>query len=335
MAIIEKWKVQYKNALRGKLLKESFNMDSFMDEYDNGIDKINTVYNYIESHLKNRNFGTLKTSTDLMNHINQVAKQLLGVDDFNMEMPDEYEAVKERVKELLLKLKESIIIKENRDKIERLAPGKQYMFYDGGESFYMNYVGVSSAGNFEFKLSDTGKAVFLNQNDVTDYVYPSNLKESKQLNETSFTIPSPQVILNYGEQDIVKGIKELFKKYDGFTLEKIQALGDNEYYNVNAVYDLNDDMNDLEFKRYTIGQTIHKFRLDFFSDLSTIFPIVNANLGAYEFVKGNDKVKFVITLLLSKTNNREWVSGQYKKKDTKSGKAILDVLKKRDLTEGK
>ena len=172
------------------------------------------------------------------------------------------------------------------------------------------------------------------------YLKSIKLKESKminkkeQLNETSFAFNNtPKFILNYEESDIVKAIKEAFKKYDDFTCVKISAVGDTQFYNVEVVVDVTDEFSDIESKRFVISQKIHKFRSELCTDLSSVLPVVNINLGNYEFVKNSDSLKFSLTLLMSATNQRDWVSGEYKKKDKKIGQKILDSMKHKELKE--
>ena len=162
----------------------------------------------------------------------------------------------------------------------------------------------------------------------------NKMENKKQLNETSFTFNNTsKFILNYEDQDIVKGIKELFKDYEGFTCNKISAVGDTQFYNVEITSELEDEYKDIEQKRFLISQKIHKFRAEFFTDLSSIFPVVNMNMGNYEFVKNSDKIKFTLTILMSATNQRDWVSGEYKQKDKKLGQKIIDSLEKTELKE--
>ncbi|MEO6303511.1 MAG: hypothetical protein ABIP51_10085 [Bacteroidia bacterium] len=170
--------------------------------------------------------------------------------------------------------------------------------------------------------------------------YLKTLKENKkmknknQLNETSFSFNNTsKFILNYDDQDIVKAIKELFADYEGFTCNKISAVGDTQFYNIEVTADIEDEFPDIESKRFVISQKVHKFRSELFTDLSSIFPVVNINMGNYEFTKNSDKIKFTLTLLMSATNQRDWVSGEYKQKDKKLGQKIIDSLKKEEIKE--
>lgn len=163
----------------------------------------------------------------------------------------------------------------------------------------------------------------------------NKLKESKKnLKEgTSHEIPSPKYMVNYEEQDVVTAIKEAFKNYDGCTCKKIAAVGDSQFYNI-EVSIVESDIDNLEAKRFVIAQRLHKLRAELFADLTTIIPVVNINLAKYEFVKNTDNITAVFTLLMSQTNQRDWVTGAYKQRDKKLSDKLEKALEvKREVKE--
>jgi hypothetical protein len=192
-------------------------------------------------------------------------------------------------------------------------------------------IGILDA--MKYKVSDIYQMLHIDkQGRLTEN---KQMKNKEQLNETSFVFNNtPKFILNYEDTDVVKGIRELFKNYDGFTCNKIAAVGETQFYNIDITADTDEDYKDMESKRFMISQKIHKFRAEFFTDMSSIFPVVNINMGNYEFTKNADKIKFSLTILMSATNQRDWVSGEYKQKDKKLGQKIIDSLEQKELNEG-
>jgi len=153
-------------------------------------------------------------------------------------------------------------------------------------------------------------------------------KDKNLLKETSHEFQTPVNVMNYDEGSFTKIVKELFKDYNGFSLDSIQAAGDGEWYNINVTVDVSEEYEELESKRFVLSQKIHKLKSEFFAELSQYVPVVNSTIGAVSFTKLEDKAKFVITVLLSKTNVRNWVTGKRPEKvDLKDlNKNILDIL---------
>jgi hypothetical protein len=133
-----------------------------------------------------------------------------------------------------------------------------------------------------------------------------NENKKKALTESTTAIPTPKSILNYTDSDVIAEIK---KEVTGrFTLEKIQSNAD-KIYNVIIKMDVEEGL-DFEFERYKYIQDVHKFRVDFFTGLSKKLPVVNVNLAAFEFIKGNETLRFALSVLISDTNIKDWVSGK-------------------------
>jgi hypothetical protein len=152
----------------------------------------------------------------------------------------------------------------------------------------------------------------------------------KILKEENLVIQTPKPILNYEDSDVIKAIKKAVDGYSGFTLKNIQSNAD-QYYNVEVLANFEDGSKDLEANRFVLAQKLHKFRLDLMSDLSKELPIINVNIGAYKFVKGEEQVHFVATVLIGNTNNKDWVTGNLKKevKDlNESLNTLLNAKKK-------
>ena len=161
------------------------------------------------------------------------------------------------------------------------------------------------------------------------------MKNKNILKETSHEIPSPKYMVNYEEQDIVKAIKEMFKNYDGTACSKIAPVGDSQFYNVEVSMDVEDEGAELEAKRFVLAQKMHKVRAELFADLSAVFPVVGINMANYKFTKNEDKVTFTLTILMSQTNQRDWISGQYQQKDKKISDKLAKIFDKEDDSKKK
>lgn len=190
---------------------------------------------------------------------------------------------------------------------------------DDGEVFKGDMSYTVKLDNGEQRWGHTHQFRKLNENKQMD--------NNKKLNEgTSHEIPSPKYMVNYKEQDVVTAIKEAFKNYEGTTCSKIAAVGDSQFYNVEVSMDVEDEGQDLEGKRFVLAQKMHKVRAELFADLSAILPVVGINMANYEFTKNEDKVKFNLTILMSATNQRDWVSGAYQQRDKKLSDKLDKVL---------
>lgn len=135
------------------------------------------------------------------------------------------------------------------------------------------------------------------------------LKESVGLE-----LPVSKNILRYEEDDVVKTIKDIMsKEFKDIILERV--VGDEGgvfYTSVLRMMLPSDVAKDLEAKRFYIAQTIAKFKSSYTTALSSILPVVNVSTGSYSFSKNSDELTFDVTVCLSHTNDREWVTGAYK-----------------------
>lgn len=158
------------------------------------------------------------------------------------------------------------------------------------------------------------------------------------LKETSHEISSQQNVFLYKESDFTKKVKELFQNYKDFECDKIQTEGEGEWWNITIKYSTDElDMSTLEDKRYVVSQKIQKFKLDFFSEISRYFPVININVAGYQTNLNEDEIKFVITVLMSKTKNRDWVNGKVTKvekmpKEKIEENQIKKEMKKNELS---
>jgi len=125
-----------------------------------------------------------------------------------------------------------------------------------------------------------------------------------------------------------KTIKQVIEdKFGDFTLEKMQAIGDGEYYNLNLSIDVEDVNPNLEFNRIDLAKKMSDFRQQFLSELSAYLPVVNVNIAAHSFTKNTNSLTFAATVLMSDTYNKDWVSGITKKTEKyklKESKTILE-----------
>lgn len=141
------------------------------------------------------------------------------------------------------------------------------------------------------------------------------MNKKKQLKETSHELDLTRNFMRYEDSDVVENIKKVFEKsdYSEFTLDNIQSNGD-KFFNIEVSYELEeDDAMNFEFKRASLIQKIHKLRSKLFADIATEVPVINSNIGAISMGPGSNKAKFVIVLLTSDTNNRDWATGKKKK----------------------
>jgi len=119
------------------------------------------------------------------------------------------------------------------------------------------------------------------------------------------------------EEKVIIDIVE--KSYKDYTLLKSHYNVD--YITLNLSTELDEEIgNDLELQRYRIASELAQFRQDFISDLSSELPVVNVKVGPYQFVKGSDRLIFNVTILLSDTGVKEWVSGKMTKGTKKAKK---------------
>lgn len=134
----------------------------------------------------------------------------------------------------------------------------------------------------------------------------------KDLKESPMqAIPTPKSILNYKDDEVVAAIKQEVGKNKDFTILRITHQA-NQYYNVVISYIVPDEDWSFELDKYRYIQQLHTYRVELFTALSKLLPVVNVNLLAFDFIKGNDEIKFCLTILLSDTNNKDWVTGRRK-----------------------
>ena len=155
------------------------------------------------------------------------------------------------------------------------------------------------------------------------------MKDNKKIIKEAPTqsLPTPKPILNYTDDEVIAAIKKEVEKNKDYTIIKIQSNAD-QYYNVVISYVVPEDEYSFEFDRYKYIQELHKYRIELFTELSKVLPVVNVNLAAFDFVKGNDEMRFALTVLLSNTNNKEWVTGKVKKVDAKQRAKLLQLESK-------
>lgn len=182
---------------------------------------------------------------------------------------------------------------------------KKYTDYQQTKKFHR--VGNKNDFDFEDRKGDDSSS--------KQYYDRTIYRESKMLKEYSnVAVPEAVTFMRYEDNDVVTNIKELFKKsdYSDFELVKIQTNAE-QFYNVEISFELTDDeSNNIEMTRAAVAQKAHKLRTKFFADISTSTPVINATIGAIQIGKGSDRVNFVLTLLMSNTNNRNWVTGRRK-----------------------
>lgn len=229
------------------------------------IELVNKISDLIISRLSKQNLGTLNKPTALMNHINYIAFKGDNIENFNMDYPEEFEAIKTKVRDALAFL--------------------------------------------EHKQMKESKKITL-----------------KEFNNTKASIPTPKNILNFTEDDVVKGIKQVFEDHKDYQILRISAQG-GTYYDVVVKYFIPDEEQDFNFEldKYKYIVQMHKFRVDLFTELSKLMPVVNVNLAAFDFVKNTDEIKIAFVVLLSQTNNKDWVTGKVTKPDSEARKKLLQT----------
>jgi hypothetical protein len=160
-----------------------------------------------------------------------------------------------------------------------------------------------------------------------------NMSKKVALNETSHELDLTRNFMRYEDSEVVANIKEIFEKsdYSEFTLVNIQSNGD-KFFNIEISYELDDEETEnLEFSRATLVQKIHKLRSKLFADIASEIPVVNSNIGAISLGKGSKVAKFVIVLLVSDTNNRDWATG-HKKKIVKESVQVRETPRPQEVS---
>ena len=149
----------------------------------------------------------------------------------------------------------------------------------------------------------------------------SIIKESGVTESIPSSKPINKYLLSEKEQLIKETIEKSLKDY---IVETIQTPADSMFYNVNLSTKKEDlDPNDLELQRFLIAQQLSKVKADLFEALSKVLPLVNIKTGPYSFTKNDDTLCFAVTILLSDTDIRDWVTGRRSKDHDKNKKEQL------------
>lgn len=137
----------------------------------------------------------------------------------------------------------------------------------------------------------------------------SNLFEAESLE-------SVKLINRYDVDSITKDIESIIAKdFKNVDIIRISDSGSGNMYNVELKMELAAGTNtEMEQKRFQISQNMATFKNKFTSALSTKMPIINVNTGSYQFTKNSNQLVFGLTIILSNTNDRDWVSGIYRGK---------------------
>ena len=178
--------------------------------------------------------------------------------------------------------------------------------------------------------------------DISNYIYnkfkqkENTMKENNNLlKETSFEIHGPKNILKYDEDIVTKTIKEVInKEFKNIKIQAIRAEEGGVFYTIILSLIPEEDIeNDLEGKRFYLNQAMGNFRGKFFGIMSSLLPVININTNSYRFTKNSNALEFGVTICLSHTNDREWVSGINKKLDDKKIKVYDDIMAKNKISE--
>lgn len=155
------------------------------------------------------------------------------------------------------------------------------------------------------------------------------MKENKNILKEApeQSIPTPKSILNYTDEEAVKAIKDAVKKEDGFILLNLTANA-QKFYNLVVSFELPDEDWNFELDKSKYMRLVHNFRTTLFTELSKVLPVINVNLAAFDFVKGNGEMRIALTVLISDTNSHDWVTGRVKKIDQKAKNKLLQIESK-------
>lgn len=201
---------------------------------------------------------------------------------------------------------------------------------DVGVTNYINGI----AKNFGYnKLTMDDNELY---HDVANFLR-SKLNEAKnnsmknKLNETSDIITNVNM-LNYQDNDVIKIIKAKFNdEFKNYRLEKIVTNEEGPFYTMEVTGTVDSAIkSDLELKRFHLVQLMNNFKGEFLQSISSVLPVVNTKIASYQMTKNSDKIKFAVILLLSNTNNRNWVTGAIEPIDEEEKD---DILKESKLNE--
>ena len=161
-------------------------------------------------------------------------------------------------------------------------------------------------------------------------------RSKKNLKETSHEIGGNSFIMKYDESDIVKSIKELIKdSYDNITVKSIQSPDDTNVFNIELKLKLEEELESIEANRFIIAQKMHKFRVQFATELSSYFSVSNSTISSYKINKNANELEFTLSILLSTTPQRNWVNGQFIQGDKKVAKKLEKLITKENKTSTK
>lgn len=143
----------------------------------------------------------------------------------------------------------------------------------------------------------------------------SQIMKSPTLFENE-SLETVKLINRYDQDSITKDIEDIIsKEFKNINIVRISDTGSGTMYNVELRMELKSESNiNMEQKRFQIAQNLSSFKNKFTSALSAKMPIINVNTGSYQFTKNSDDLTFGLTIALSHTNDREWVSGVYRGK---------------------
>lgn len=153
----------------------------------------------------------------------------------------------------------------------------------------------------------------------------NNLIESI-LKEADIQMPRAGHILRYDDDKATKVLKDvLTEKFPEIKIEQINGQDGGAFYTCILVTKLEDSVSkDIERNRFFLNSTIMNFKSAFTGAISELLPVINVTTGSYLSTKNSTALKFTVTVLLSHTDDREWVSGNYKKIDEEAQEEIVE-----------
>lgn len=154
---------------------------------------------------------------------------------------------------------------------------------------------------------------------------PTNLAE-KIMMEANLLMPTAGSVLRYDDDIALKSIKDtLATEFSDFKVEQINGEDGGVFYTCILVAKLEDNVsNDIERNRFFLHSKISNFKSAFMLSISKLLPVVNVTTGSFLVNKNSSSLKFTVTILLSNTNDREWVSGNYKPIDHEKQEEIAE-----------
>lgn len=177
-----------------------------------------------------------------------------------------------------------------------------------------------------------------NNNEPIDIVQQSLFEAlgKDYITEATLELPQSMNIMRQDESEIIKIIKQIMKEdFKDFTVEKIQCNEGGAFYSMDLSVKITDDqmLNDMESKRFSMAQLMGKFRAEFAGEISRVLPVINTKTGSFQFTKNSNRMKFNMTFILSHTNDREWVSGQYRMPEEEAKEKMIQKENKSNKKE--